>query len=322
MLTASTISPPTSSAHPATVPIHTWDATGYPRVKPRLARSDDQPRTGDYDVDNVHENSRIVLDFYQQVLGRNSIDGHGMPVENFVHVDSDMPPGNGYWDGTSMNFTPSTSEVPNLTCALDAMGHEMTHGVTEHTAGLEYNGQSGALNESISDVFGEAVEQWHESPSTFETLEGARRADWLIAEDAVAGAAAIRDMAHPGNPDLLDSENFKQPAHMRDYDDSSSAAQADYGGVHINSGIPNKAAYEAAMRIGTGKVARIWYDALTNSLGPNASFEDAARATMESALTLYGKKPGGARVAAGVVDAWRSVGLLQDVELDGRADTH
>ncbi len=176
--------------------------------------------------------------------------------------------------------------------------------MTERTAGLQYAFQSGALNESWSDVFGEIIEQWHENPRAFGTTAGAQAADWLIGEDVFTPGVpgdGLRSMKNPGSGYSGDP----QPGHMRDYKRMSRFQ--DHGGVHYNSGIPNRAAYEAAVRIGSEKVAKIWYRALTDYLRPSAQFTDAAAATIRAASELFTAEPA---VAQAVTDAWTAVGVI------------
>jgi Zn-dependent metalloprotease len=266
----------------------------------KLVRKEGQGPTGDKAIDAAHDNAGLVHEFLKTVLGRDSIDGKGMQMKSVVHYGVAF--NNAYWDGEKMTYGDGDGETfAPLSLAIDVVGHEMAHGVTEHTAGLQYRNQSGALNESWSDVFGELIEQWAENRSGFGTTDAAKAADWLIGEDVftpgVAGDA-LRSMKTPGTGYKGDP----QPGHMKDYKKMSS----DNGGVHVNSGIPNKAAYEAAIRIGGEKLAKIWYKALTDYLKPNSSFADAASATLAAANKLYGT---GAESQA-IVDAWTAVGII------------
>lgn len=265
-----------------------------------LVRKDAQGATGDAAVDAAHGNALLVHEFFASVLGRDSIDGRGMQLTSVVHYGSNF--NNAYWDGSKMTYGDGDGKLfKPLSMALDVVAHEMAHGVTEHTAGLAYRNQSGALNESWSDVFGELVEQWAENRSGFGTPDAAKAADWLIGEDVFTpGTAgdALRSMKAPGTGYKGDP----QPGHMKDYKKMSS----DNGGVHVNSGIPNKAAYEAGVRIGGEKLARIWYSALTEYLRPNSTFSDAANATLTAATRLYGT---GAEAQA-IADAWQAVGIV------------
>ncbi len=269
----------------------------------KLVRREGQGPTGDAAVDQAHENAGLVFDFYKQVLGRNSLDDRGMKLKSTVHFGSNF--NNAYWNGESMTYGDGDGKrFAPLTAALDVVGHEMTHAVTERTAGLNYSFQSGALNESFSDVFGELIEQWHEHPSTFATTDGAKSSDWMIGEDVFTPSTdgdALRSMkapgtSHPGDP---------QPGHMKDF--KRMGRFEDNGGVHYNSGIPNRAAYEAAVRVGSEKVAQIWYRALTSYLRPTSQFTDAANATVRAASELFSSDPD---VARAITDAWTAVGVL------------
>ncbi|MCW2926242.1 MAG: peptidase thermolysin [Thermoleophilia bacterium] len=263
-----------------------------------LVRKEGQGATGDKAIDAAHDNAGLVHEFYKTVLGRDSIDGAGMQMKSVVHFGNKY--NNAYWDGEKMTYGDGDGKLfTSLSMGLDVVGHEMTHGVTEHSAGLQYRNQSGALNESWSDVIGELIEQWSENRSGFGTVDAAKGADWLIGEDVFTPGTAgdgLRSMKTPGTGYKGDP----QPGHMKDYKKMSS----DNGGVHVNSGIPNKAAYEVAMRIGSEKLAKIWYAALTSYLKPNSTFTDAASATLAAATKLYG-----ATEAQAVADAWLAVGL-------------
>ncbi|MCW2923962.1 MAG: peptidase [Thermoleophilia bacterium] len=265
-----------------------------------LVRKEGQGATGDKAVDAAHDNAGLVHEFYKTVLGRDSIDGHGMQMKSVVHFGHAY--NNAYWDGEKMTYGDGDGVTFSpLSAAVDVVGHEMTHGVTENTAGLTYRNQSGALNESWSDVMGELIEQWSENRSGFGSADAAKGAEWLIGEDVFTpGTAgdALRSMKAPGTAYKGDP----QPGDMAHYKKMSS----DNGGVHVNSGIPNKAAYEAGIRIGGEKLAKIWYTALTDYLKPTSSFDDAAAATLAAATKLYGA---GAESQA-ITDAWKAVGIV------------
>jgi len=265
----------------------------------KLVRKEGQGPIGDDAADSAHDNAKIVFDFYKQVLGRDSIDGKGMELTSVTHYGRNF--NNAFWDGEKMTYGDGDGkQFAPFSKALDVVGHEMSHGVTERSADLRYRGQSGALNESWSDVMGELIEQWHEQPATFPSAEGAKSAAWLIGEDVFTPGTpgdALRSMKAPGTAYKGDP----QPGHMQQYKEMTQ----DNGGVHINSGIPNKAAYEAAVRIGGEKTAKIWYRALTDYLSPTAQFEDAAHATITAAQDLF---KDGAETQA-VRDAWAAVGI-------------
>jgi len=211
----------------------------------KLIRKEGDGPSGDPVVDQAHDNAKVVYDFYRNVLGRDSLDGKGMTIKSAVHYGSKM--NNAFWDGEKMAYGDGDGKMfAPLTGAIDVVGHEMTHAVTEHTAGLDYSFQPGALNESWSDVMGELIEQWHENPTGFGSVAGAQKGDWLIGEDVFTPGTpgdALRSLKAPGTAYKGD----QQPGGtMKDYKKMSS--WDDNGGVHINSGIPNHAAYEAAMK--------------------------------------------------------------------------
>ena len=189
-----------------------------------------------------------------------------------------------------------------FTRALDVIGHELTHGIVQFEADLIYEGEAGALNESFADVFGALLKQ-------YKNRQKAHDADWLIGAglftQKVRGRA-LRSMKAPGtayDDPVLGKD--PQPGHMKDY----VKTQDDNGGVHINSGIPNRAFYEAAIRIGGyawEKAGLIWYQTLKDRLKSYSGFNDAAKLTQAVAGELFGLK---AQEARAVAEAWRVVGI-------------
>ena len=218
------------------------DAAGRETLPGTTVRREGQPATGDAAVDEAYDGLGQTWSLYSEVFGRDSLDGRGLALLATVHYGKDYD--NAFWDGTRMVFGDGDGEVFNrFTVSVDVIGHELTHGVTELTAGLTYRGQSGALNESVSDVFGSLVRQRAAGQSADE-------ADWLIGAglftDSVRGVA-LRSMKAPGT--AYDDPRLgkdPQPATMADYVETTD----DNGGVHINSGIPNHAFYLAATAIG------------------------------------------------------------------------
>lgn len=270
-----------------------------------LKRSEGGPADSDNAVNEAFDNADLTHDFYRDVLHRDSIDGEGMELISSVHFGTNFD--NAFWNGLQMVYGDCSGRVlakGSLTRDLSVVAHEITHGVVQHTAGLRYSKQSGALNESVADVFGSIVKQ-HTANETAEA------ADWLIGEGILGTALhgeALRSMKEPGTA----FDRDRQPAHMRDYvdlpDDDDPAN--DHGGVHINSGIPNKAFYLVATRLGGHsweKAGPIWYDALTKRLRPNSDFTYAAQATIYSAAELYGEGNEAEKV---VRSAWEEVGVL------------
>jgi len=243
----------------------------------------------------------ITSDFYSKVYGRNSIDDRGLPLDASVHYGVHYA--NALWNGKQMIYGDGDGKLFNrFTASLDVIAHELTHGVTQHTAGLIYQDQSGALSEHFSDVFGILVKQ-------YALKQTAAKSDWLIGEGiftSVVHGAAVRSMKAPGTAyDDKVAGKDPQPAHMKDYRKMT----ADNGGVHVNSGIPNRAFYLAATSLG-GKAwtvaGRIWYDALTTRLKPSATFRDCARAVSDAAKKRFGANSEPHRA---VIDAWKEVGI-------------
>jgi Zn-dependent metalloprotease len=267
----------------------------------RRVRQEKGKRSRDRAVNEAFDGAGATFDLFLEAYGRCSIDGRGLPMVSVVHYGADYD--NAFWDGQQMYYGDGDGLLFNrFTVAVDIIGHELTHGVTQYEAALEYQGQPGALNEHFSDVFGSLVKQ---------RLRGqkAGEADWIIGgglfTDEVDGDG-LRSMAHPGeayDDDLLGKD--PQPAHMRDF----VVTEIDNGGVHINSGIPNRAFHLAATAVG-GKawegVGRVWYDVLANGLGPRASFAVCASRTIDSARRLFGAR---SKEAKGVASAWRRVGV-------------
>ena len=218
------------------------------------AREGDAGAVGDEQVDKAYENLGRVYDYYHDTFGWDSYDGKGAPVVGIVNVC-----GNGtssYWSDNRVHFAPGAGD------ALDTAAHEFTHGVTANTAGLEYECQSGALNESISDIMA-----WNLDPS-----------DPTYGEDRNGGA--IRNYEYP--------ERFGQPMTVDDYRATPNDRFGDWGGVHTNSGIPNHAYFEVVVRVGRDKAQQILWRAMTEHLQPDSDFEDFRDAMLDSAEELYG----------------------------------
>jgi Zn-dependent metalloprotease len=279
------------------------DCHGRTTLPGDLVRDEGGPPTGDAAADEAYEGLGSTWALYEQVYGRDSLDGHGLPLDASVHYGEQYD--NAFWDGSRMVFGDGDGITFNrFTLAVDVVGHELTHGVTQRTAALEYQGQSGALNESVSDVFGSQVKQRALG-------QDAASADWLIGAglftDEVAGVA-LRSMKAPGTAyDDPKLGKDPQPATMAGYVETTS----DNGGVHINSGIPNHAFYLAATAIGGNAwdgAGRVWFDVLTGgSLAPDVDFAGFAEATVAAAGARFGS---GSPQRDAVRDAWATVGVL------------
>ncbi|MFI6639802.1 M4 family metallopeptidase [Streptomyces sp. NPDC050504] len=254
----------------------------------------------DATVNRAHAGLGATFELFLQAFGRRSIDDNGMKLHATVHYGENY--GNAFWDGQQMVFGDGDNDLfLDFTLPVDVIGHELAHGVTQHTANLEYFSQSGALNESMSDVFGSLIKQ-HVLGQT------AEQADWLIGEGLLhpnVQGVALRSMKAPGtayDDDVLGKD--PQPATM----DAYVRTGRDNGGVHINSGIPNHAFYLLATDLGGyawERAGKIWYETLTSGeLETDASFADFAKVTVAKARTVFGDEEQQA-----VLKAWSQVGV-------------
>jgi Zn-dependent metalloprotease len=269
-----------------------------------MQRSEDGAAGSDDAVNRAFDGLGTTRDFYNTVFSRNSLDDRGMRLEGYVHYDTEF--NNAFFDGQVMVFGDGDEQqFTDFSKSLDVIAHELTHGVTAFTADLTYHNQSGALNESMSDVFGSLVKQWSKNQTAAE-------ADWLIgAEVFTPGieADALRSLKEPGK--AYDNPLFgkdPQPDHMNKYVNLPDTPFDDNGGVHINSGIPNKAFFLTATNIGGfawEAPGRIWYEALKAST-QITEFQEFADRTHKLAGDLFGA--GGTEQDA-VLDAWREVGI-------------
>ena len=286
-------------SQPAVAPLATgtaWevhDADNGSALPGRLVRSAGQPEVGDVAVDEaatgITESLALFADY-----GRDSYDDRGATVVATVHYEQDYD--NAFWDGTQLVFGDGDGQVfGRFTKPIDVLGHELSHAVTQFTADLVYEGQSGALNESMSDVFGSCIKQRHLG-------QDAASADWLVGEGIFLpgiNGRALRSMSDPGTA-YDDPRIGKDPqvGSMADF----VVTTDDNGGVHLNSGIPNRAFVLAARAIGGetwSGAGRIWYAALTSGLAADSDFATFAAATVSEA----------GEHAAVVRDAWDTVGV-------------
>jgi Zn-dependent metalloprotease len=236
-----------------------------------LVRAEGQAKSSDPAVNEAYDYSGATWSFYWKIFGRNSLDNAGLKLISSVHVGTGYD--NAFWSGTQMAYGDGDGVVfRRFTRAVDVVGHELTHGVVQYTSGLAYQGEAGALNEHFADVFGVMVAQ-------FKKKQSVTKADWLVGKDILVPAAtrrALRSLKAPGtafqnDPDLGDDP---QPDHYR----KRYTGAQDHGGVHINSGIPNRAFYLAAIAAGGNAwktVGPVWYQVMQNLL-PTGQFSDFA----------------------------------------------
>ena len=277
------------------------DAGNTQELPGAVVRNEDDAPVDDAAVNEAFDGLGATFEMLLSAFGRNSLDDAGAPLDATVHYGVDYD--NAFWDGQRMVFGDGDGEVfQDFTGSTTVIGHELAHGVVQHTANLEYQGQPGALNESIADVFGALTEQY----SLGQTAD---KATWLIGAeiftDAVEGKA-LRSMIEPGTA-YDDDELGKdpQPAHMSDFVRTTE----DNGGVHINSGIPNRAFALFAIDLG-GKAweraGTAWYRALTGGLSSTATFTEFADATVAAATEIDDEAAAAAR------RAWTTVGVYGD----------
>lgn len=223
---------------------------------------------------SAHYNADVSYEYFRTTFNRNSINGQGGTVISFVNVGD--PDGgaleNAFWNGRAMFYGNGRNAFSPLAGALDVGGHEMSHGVIQNTANLEYRNQSGAINESFADIFGAMID----------------RDDWKLAEDIVNTqffpTGAMRDMQNPNNGGNQLGDRGWQPKDMTEF----YTGTQDNGGVHINSGIVNRAYYLFATAIGKDKAEQIYYRALDNYLTVSSQFIDLRLSIIKSATDLHG----------------------------------
>lgn len=247
---------------------------------------------------DAHWGAEITYDYFYETFNRNSFDGNGAPMLSYVHYGVDYD--NAFWDGTRMTYGDGSNSSGGFTplTAMDVVAHEFTHGLTEYTAGLIYSGESGALNESFSDIFGTVIE-FYAKPGD---------ANYLIGEQLKYDGGSLRSMSDPGihgNPDTYEGSNWV------------SAGSA----VHTNSGVSNYWFYLVSEGgsgtndhgnsysvdgIGIEKAANIAYRNLTTYLTPGSNYDDARYYAIRSAVDLYGAC---SPEVEAVASAWHAVGV-------------
>jgi Zn-dependent metalloprotease len=279
-----------------------YDAKNSTNLPGVLVRGEGDPVSKDPAVNEAYNGSGATYDFYLKTFNRNSIDNLGMRLDSTVHYGTQYD--NAFWNGSQMVYGDGDGQLFNrFTKALDVIGHELTHGVTEHEAKLNYQNEPGALNESMSDVFGILVKQ-------FKLKQKADKADWIIGAGLFTSSVngvGIRSMKAPGtayDDPVLGKD--PQPDNVK----NMYRGMDDNGGVHINSGIPNLAFCTAANAIGGFAwltVGKIWYVALTERMKPDTDFKQAAGITIAVAAGLFGP---GSKEQNAVTAGWKRVGVV------------
>ncbi len=248
----------------------------------------------------AHFGAEKTYKYYSQKYGRNSYNNTGGVIKSYVSYSSNYV--NAFWDGTRMTYGDGDGTNYGPLVSLDICGHEITHGVTEYSANLVYSYQSGALNESFSDIFGESIEKFASGTN-----------DWLMGDDIGAGGSggALRSMSNPnayGDPDTYLGTNWY-------------SGSGDSGGVHTNSGVQNFWYYVLSVGksgtndkgdsynvtgIGMDKAGAIAYRNLTVYLNSNSQYSDARNGAIQAAIDLYGA---GSAEEIATTNAWHAVGV-------------
>jgi Zn-dependent metalloprotease len=278
-----------------------YDAGRQERLPGKLVRSETSSRSTDVSVNEAFDGAGHTYDFFSKTFARNSIDGRGLRIDATVHYGRRFV--NAFWNGRQLIYGDGDGEYFNrFTGCKEIIGHEHTHGFVDSTANLTYEGESGALNEHYADAFGMMIKQYI-------LRQTAGQSNWLIGDGLFTRKVkgkAIRSMAAPGtayDDPILGRD--PQPAHMRGYVHTTE----DNGGVHINSGILNKAFHLGATAIGGRTdlvMAPLWYQTLINDLTASTTFQQFADAITARARSMFGKA---SEIAALIAKAFSDVGL-------------
>ncbi|OZM57048.1 bacillolysin [Lottiidibacillus patelloidae] len=277
--------------------IYTYDASNRTRLPGKLWEDLDAQFNLSYDAAAVdaHYYAGVTYDYFMTKFNRNSYDGNGAALHSTVHYSRSY--NNAFWNGQQMVYGDGdgTTFVP-LSGALDVVAHELTHAVTDSSADLIYQNESGAINESMSDIFGTLTE-----------FHANNNPDWLVGEDIYTPGIegdALRSMADPTASNDPDHYSVRY------------TGTQDNGGVHWNSGIINKAAYllsqggthygVAVTGIGNDKMGAIFYRSLTQYLTASSNFSHLRAAAVQSATDLYGAN---SSEVASVNQAFDAVGV-------------
>lgn len=274
-----------------------YDSLNRNLQRHKLVLKEGGPDTADATANGAYHLSGFVRDYFRETFGLNSIDNEGMNLISNIHFQENY--NNAFWDGDEMTYGDGDLEFfRNFASAPDVVAHEITHGVTQFLSNLEYYSQAGALNEHFSDVFGTIMKQKF-------LKHDLQTADWLIG-DLVIGekfpGKALRSMKEPGTANEFDS----QPSHMDHYYNGPDDNQ----GVHINSGIPNKAFYLACMETGIDDCAKIWFRTLSK-LKSDSDFRQALPVFLKSAEELVRSGEVNQNAREVVARSFESVGIVQ-----------
>ncbi|MFS4468297.1 M4 family metallopeptidase [Maribacter sp. 2210JD10-5] len=273
-----------------------YDSQNQFEQRVKLVREEGGAVVEDEVANGAYETSGFVRDYFKETFGLNSIDGNGLSVISNIHYGEAY--NNAFWDGDEMTYGDGDGkEFTNFASAIDVVAHELAHGVTQFLSNLEYRSQSGALNEHFSDVFGTIIKQKFLKQDITE-------ADWLIGDTIVTEnfpGVALRSMKSPGTANDFDT----QPDHMDNY----YSGLADNQGVHINSGIPNKAFYLSCLELGIADCALIWFETL-KGLWRTADFNDMLEVILETTQKLSDDNRVSTNAKEAISKSFEAVGLV------------
>ena len=274
---------------------YVYDSQNSWELRKKLVRQEGEEPTKDKDVNSAYDISGFMRNYLLQTFNYDSLDNYGMDLIFNVHYRENY--NNAFWDGDEMAFGDGDGkDFIGFAGSIDVIAHELMHGVTQFTANLQYYGQSGALNEHFSDVFGTIIKQRFLKQTPAE-------ADWLIGNDIIGPSfpgKALRSMKDPGTANDYDY----QPDHMDNYYNGTEDNQ----GVHINSGIPNKAFYLATIQLGLDVTEKIWFQTL-KKLWATANFNDMLEKVLEVASEMIDNNEVPENVLVIIEEAFSNVGL-------------
>jgi Zn-dependent metalloprotease len=279
-----------------------YDSENTENFQWKLKLSEGQNPSDDEIVNIVYDYCGLTLEYFKTKFGRNSIDDRGMNLINNIHYDKKL--NNAFWYMDQMSYGDGDGEdFISFARSIDVIAHELSHGVTEYINQLKYEHQSGALNEHFSDVMGSAVKQYVKGQT-------AKNADWLIGDEIIGPkfpGIALRSMREPGTANKYDF----QPSHFSKYVKLPNNDDNDWGGVHLYSGIPNRAFYLVAMEIGTDAAAFLWYKAFQNKniIHPEATFQEAFEAILSTSEALIQQTQLPREATEIVRNAFKQVGI-------------
>ncbi|MCI1188685.1 M4 family metallopeptidase [Hymenobacter sp. DH14] len=269
---------------------------------------------------DAHVGAEATYDYWKNVHGRNSYDNAGAIIKSYVHYSRSYE--NAYWDGTRMTYGDGATRFRPLT-ALDVCGHEIGHAVCENTANLTYSGESGAMNEGLSDIWGASIEAYAVANLGFTSGGVKAKSTWLIGEEIDKQQAALRSMSDPksqGQPDYYKGINWY-------------TGTSDNGGVHTNSGVLNywyyliangktgtneKGVAFSVAGLGLDAAAKITFRMEDVYMVASSTYAQARTYSIQAATDLYGA--GSAQVTA-VTNAWNAVGVTTGAALVAQTTT-